>query len=283
MKNTFLFLWLLWSFCATGQHQQVLVVDNAEEFVAALGSDRTIRLKGSTIYLSDLSPDKSGPHFRMSKEYDGYELVIFGVNNLKIVGMGKKPVKIITRPVYGDVLVFVNATNLTLENIEAGHGPEKGQCTGGVLNFAQCKNVTIQKSVLYGSGMEGITAEDVTNLACQNTVIKECTYSVMTLKNCNEFSFNRCRFVDNQEFDLFNLDGCINVLFEDCDIAENRTGLSQHADYALFDVKKSMSVVLKNCRVRQNQSVYFCKQANSIELTNTKLDNNTFKKGNFMR
>ena len=30
-----------------------------------------------------------------------------------------------------------------------------------------------------------------------------------------------------------------------------------------------------------NLTAYFCKKANTIELTNTKLENNSFKKGNF--
>ena len=58
-----------------------------------------------TLYLSLIFRQESGNNYRFDEENDGYELVIFDVSNLKIIGLGLKSVKI-TKPVYGDVLVF---------------------------------------------------------------------------------------------------------------------------------------------------------------------------------
>ncbi|MFN6036867.1 MAG: right-handed parallel beta-helix repeat-containing protein [Bacteroidota bacterium] len=281
MKNLILFSIMLLILNLKAQTNKVITVDDADQFVDAIGSDRTIQLKGSTIYLSNVSSEKSGTNYRFDEEHDGHELVIFGVRNLKILGLGNKPVKIITKPIYGDVIAFNNCDNIVIENVDAGHGPEKGGCTGGVFNFTKCKNIRINKSILYGSGMEGITAETVTNLKCNNTIIRGCTYSIMSLSNCNEFEFSNCEFSDNREFDLINISNCIDVKFNSCAFSNNSTGIEEYSDYSLFNVTQSMSVLLKDCIIESNLTAFFCKKANSIEMSNSKLENNSFKKGNF--
>ncbi len=280
-KINLLFGFFLFFSLGLNAQTKIITVDNVNEFVDAIGSNRTIQLKGSTIYLSNVSPNKRGANYKFVKENDGYELTIFGVNNLKIVGLGNKQVKIITKPVYGDVIAFENCNNITIENVEAGHGPEKGGCSGGVFNISNSKNFTINKSIMYGSGMEGITATNVTGLKVNNSIIKGCTYSIMTLDNCNEVEFNNCEFNDNKEFDLINISNCISVKFNNCNFSNNQTGVDEYSDYALFNVSQSMSIVLKDCLIDNNLTAYFCKKANTVELNNTKLENNSFKKGNF--
>ena len=283
-KLIFTFSIIFFSIYSFTQTSTVIKVNNALEFVEAIGSNRTIQLEGNTIYLSDISSNKSGSNYRFDEEYDGHELVIFDVSNLKIIGLGLKPVKIITKPVYGDVLVFNNCSDILLENIDAGHGPEKGGCTGGVLNFYDSKNINIKNSVLFGSGMEGITAEKVKNLNCDKTIIKGCTYSVMTLINCGEIKFNDCEFSDNKEFDLINLSDCINVTFSKCNISNNQTGYSEEYDfydYSIFNINQSMGIKLEECNITDNLSCYFSKKANSFDIKDCTIENNDFKKGNF--
>lgn len=278
------FLTLFFSISSFCQSSTIIKVNNALEFVEAIGSNRTIQLAGNTIYLSDISSSKSGSNYRFDEEYDGHELVIFDVSNLKIIGLGPKPVKIITKPVYGDVLVFNNCSDIFLENIDAGHGPEKGGCTGGVLNFFDSKNISIKNSVLFGSGMEGITAEQVEKLNCENTIIRGCTYSIMTLINCEQIKFNDCEFYDNKEFDLINLFDCINVSFSKCNISNNQTGYSEEYDfydYSIFNINQSMGIKLEECNITNNMSCYFSKKANSFDFKDCTLENNDFKKGKF--
>jgi hypothetical protein len=282
-KLIFTFSIIFFSISSFCQSSTVIKVNNALEFVEAIGSNRTIELEGNTIYLSDVSSSKSGSNYRFDEEYDGHELVIFDVSNLKIIGLGLKPVKIITKPVYGDVLVFNHCSDILLENIDAGHGPEKGKCTGGVLNFSHSKNISIKNSVLFGSGMEGITAERVKNLNCDNTTIRGCTYSIMTLYDCGEIKFNDCEFSDNKEFDLINLSGCINVTFSKCNISNNQTKYFEYDfyDYSIFNIKHSMGIKLEECNITNNMSCYFSKKANSFDMKDCTLENNDFTKGNF--
>lgn len=266
--------------------QTKFLVDSPDEFVNAIGSDRIIQLKGSTIYISDISSAKEGLNYRLEEIWEGgseYELTIFGVSNLKIEGLGDQPVKMITKPEYGSVLIFENCNNITIENIEAGHGPERGNCIGGVFKINNSKNFTINKSIMYGSGVEGISAEKVTGLKCNNSIIRECTYSIMTLNNSNDFEFNSCEFTDNEEFSLVRIFNCNKLIFNACNFTNNRTdiGNEDYYDYAILDVSQSTSIRLKDCVIKDNVANYFCKDKNSIELQNAKFENNLFTKGDF--
>ena len=243
---------------------KVITVNTAAEFVNAIGSDRVIILKGSPIHIGRITSD----------------LKIVDVNNLKIVGLGNTPVKLLIREEYDNVLVFVNCSNITIENIDAGHWPEKGFCSGGVFYIEKSKNFTINNSIMFGSGMEGITANDVTNIKCNNSIIRGCSYSIMSLTKCVDFEFNDCEFTDNVELDLVNISDCINVIFNRCIFANNRTK-TEYDFLVFFNVDKSTSIKLNNCTIENNTADYFCNKANTLELINAKLENNTFNKGNF--
>lgn len=263
------------------QQHEVITVENAEEFVEAIGSNRIIQLKGNTIYLSELGADRNGENFYYQECYDGHELVINNVVNMKIIGLGAKPVKIITKPTYGDVIEFKNCEKIHISNVDAGHGPEKGGCVGGVFHFIESTNISIDKSIMYGSGIEGITAEKTTNLKCTQSIIRGCTYSIMTLTESSNFEFEGCEFSDNKEYDLVNMNGCSKIKFSKCVFGNNQTGLEDFSDYALFNIENSSQIALKDCKIENNSTLYLCKSKNSIDFGNTKKENNSFKKGEY--
>jgi hypothetical protein len=282
MKHYLFFFFVLFiSSMSYAQNKKTIIVETPDQFVDAIGSNRTIQLKTSEISLKDVSYGKNGSNYRFDEEHDGYELVIFGVKNLNIIGLGSAQVKITTEPQYGDVIVFENCEQITIENINAGHGPEKGYCTGGVFNFLRCKNITINQSTLYGSGMEGITAEGVRNLICNNTTITGCTYSIMTLNNSTGFQFNSCEFTENQEFDLINIANCNGIKFTSCIISDNITSTDDVSKYSLFNVNRSKDVILKDCKVEGNKMAYFCNVEDAVQLLNTSIENNSFEKREF--
>ena len=252
--------------------ENTFVVNSADEFIEAIGSDRVILLK-KAIDFSDISSRGSGKNYRFDPHHDGQELVIIGAKNLKIEGFGDKPVEIITEPRYGNVLVFENCRNITIENLNAGHGPEKGYCTGGVFKITNSRGITINNSIMYGSGIEGITAENVSRLQCSNSTIRGCTYSIMTLNDCKNFTFYQCKFTENEEFDLVNITNSNNVVFDNCNFSNNRTGESQ----ALFNVNEVAGVALKDCTVRNNVAGSLSNNANAIEWQDTKIHKNKFR------
>ncbi|MDX2283828.1 MAG: right-handed parallel beta-helix repeat-containing protein [Bacteroidia bacterium] len=269
----------LLSAAAAFAQTQTFTVRTADEFIAAIGPDRIIQIEGEGIALSEADPEQSGAYYSFTEEYDGHELLISGVSNLKIIGIGDHPAKIITKPLYGDVIAFENCTGIRIEHVEAGHGPEKGQCTGGVFNFSGCADIGITRSILYGSGTEGITADGISGLQVTNSIIRGCTYSVMSLSGSKGIAFSDCEFSDNQEFDLVNVSGCLDVQFSRCTFRGNRTGTDDYSDYALLNVSGSKSVVFRECVFQDNTAVYFAKQANAFELIAPSMSGNRFTQG----
>ncbi|MCL2727159.1 MAG: right-handed parallel beta-helix repeat-containing protein [Bacteroidales bacterium] len=239
---------------------EVIAVNSADAFVNAIGSDRVIILKGAPIHLEDL----------FTTEFE-----IFGVNNLKIIGLGDTPVNIFTLDDYGNVIVFKDCSNITIENIDAGHWPDKGSCSGGVFRITDSKNFTINNTIMFGSGTEGIMAENVTNLICNNSIIRGCTYSIMTISTCSDFEFNDCDFINNKGWDLVNIWYSSNVTFKNCTFSNNRKRYDD-TDTALFNVESSTSVTLNDCIIKNNKTDILSKNANTIVLKNTKLENNAF-------
>lgn len=165
--------------------------------------------------------------------------------------MGGTPVEIITEPVYGNVLSFDNCSNITIENVDAGNGAEKGACTGGVFFLIRSRNINIRNTIMYGSGMEGITAEEVTGLKVSNSTIWGCSYSIMSIINSSDVEFSNCRFRDNAEYDMINIYSTMSsVVFKSCTITGNQTGSESYSDYSLFNVNSDYPLVLENCNIK---------------------------------
>ena len=277
----------------TQDKSKIIEVYNANQFVDAIGPNRTINLMG-TINLSEIDTNKFGDYYRIQNAYDGPELVIHHIEYLNIVGVDEYPIEILTKPRYGWVLVFEDCKNIMIDNVNAGHFPDKGGCTGGVFYFKDCRNILINNSIMYGSGTEGIRTEKVKNLQCNNSIIWGCTYYIMTLNNSMYIEFNNCKFNNNEEFDLINISTCINVEFNSCEFMNNKNGSTRintrtkqeyggcyesYTNDALFDVNESISVVLNNCSIKNNNTCYFLRTENTLELNNTVFENNKFNKG----
>jgi len=264
-----------------------IVVNNAYEFVDAIGSNRIIEIS-NTIYLSEINEGKRDEHYWINTEWDKHELIVAGVYNLEIIGQGSAPIKIITSDVESEVVNFENCKNIKISNINAGHGPKKGiECEGGVFYFKNCQNITIENSIMYGSGSCGITTRDVKGLKCINSIIRGCTHEAVSLYNTTEIEFDKCEFSDNDFYDLFRIYNCINVSINECIIENNHNSCDgDHLGYnsafhSLFDVNKSMTISINNCQINNNEACFLFNKANVVEIQNNKLENNEFKLGNF--
>ena len=254
---------------------QAQKVSNTEEFLDALGSNKTIELEKGEYDLSDHEFDNEYSYLQSC--YDGNELVIEGVNNLTIKGKGVTT-HLLTEPLYGHVIVFRNCENLRIEGVLAGHGEEKGQCTGGVFYFENCKNVEVDKCVLYGSGMEGLTLDNTENFTCSKTIIKECTYSIMTMIDSKNIVIEKCKFTDNQEFDLISFYNTSEVVFEKCLINNNTNSIDENyiSDYAMFEFdEKSSNITLKHCKITNNTLCCFASKKDFLIIENSMIKKNT--------
>lgn len=243
-KITIILLLVLNIFSLSAAKMQVIEVSDEQEFVNALGSNRIVRIKNNSIInLSRVLSDPiNNPNLAIEDVFDGNQLNVIGLKNLTIEGAEGMPARLMVSPKYSYVLNFVNCDDITIRNLNAGHGPQRGYCTGGVFRFENCNNIHIYGTFMYGCGTEGITAFNVNNLECVDSHIKECSYSIMTLSDSKNIRFEGCQFYDNKKFSLVNITaGCAEIVFDNCLFYLN--------EGVLFYAEDGMSpaVTLSNC------------------------------------
>ncbi len=127
------------------------------------------------------------------------------------------------------MLSFRNCENLTLSGFTAGHTKEPGSCSGGVLNFQNCSQVTLEKMRLYGCGVLGIQAFQCATLNILRTEIYECSQGGASFFQCDGIRFADCGIHDvpspalrfNESGDKTWNDGAIVGLDGEYDVDEN--------------------------------------------------------------
>jgi Right handed beta helix region len=242
---------------------QEFSVSTVEELLKAIGSNRTIILQKGNYILSNFT-DMEGENYYFQEHFNGKELVIEGVTNLTLKGTGNHESHLLTEPTYGNVIIFENSTGIALENLKAGHGDQKGECVGGVLKFKHSNGINVNNCWLYGSGTEGITAENCNNLVVKGSAIYGCTYSICTLMACKKVTFQNCRMYDNVEFDMVNVSDSKGILFQDCQFSKNRAG-DANTDYSFFGLSAS-TVTLEHCTLLDNSAAHLCDEPKKLKM-----------------
>ncbi len=208
-------------------------VSTVDELLAAIAPDTVIELAPGTFDLSSASnygEDTHSLYYSWNEVYDGYELVLYNVQNLTIRGAGPGETILTAVPRYANVLRFSGCQGMRVEALTAGHTTEPGFCTGGVLYFDGCENSTVDACGLYGCGILGVQARDCTGLTVKNSDIYECSYGAVSLHQCR------------------------NVQIEGCDIHDH--GKREGDAMFLFDVNYSDNVILNRNRIHANSAQY---------------------------
>ena len=215
-------------------------VSNEMEFLAALGSSRTIILEDDThlnlstileeeenfsvrgrTFVSDASAYRSDGIERVVSEsvFDGRQLTLVNIHDLTI--RGEHDCSIIVQPRYAFVLNFIGCQNINIEYLTLGH-TEEGYCSGGVIGMERCEVVTVESCDMYGCGTYGIEARDTQVFRMFRSIIRDCSYGIMELWNVQDAIFLTCDFYRNREFGLIEADAaCSQLIFDDCRFAEN--------------------------------------------------------------
>ena len=178
--------------------QKIFHVTTADEFLAAIGSNRTIYLDAA---LFDLSAAENyggygGRHYYWQSTYDGPGLVITGVENLRIIGQGRDKTNLETLPRYADVLSFLDCYAVTVQGLTVGHTLGAGSCAGDVISFRNCGDCEILDCGLFGCGVNGINAYDCQNLLVKDTEIYECSGYGAVISSCFNTVFEGCSIRD---------------------------------------------------------------------------------------
>lgn len=209
----------------------VYTVSNVDEFIAAIGPDREIRLIEGTYDLSTASTyagETGNENCCWEEVYDGYELVIQFANNLTITGAGKGVTILSAAPRYAQVLRLNSCRNVSLTGFTAGHTVEPGSCVGGVIYLANDRGVSIRDVGLYGCGVTGVSADNCSDVTVANSDIYECSYNGIQVMNSTGVGVANCRLYDLgkgewEASEVFQLENSSDIAISDCEIYGNQS------------------------------------------------------------
>lgn len=171
-------------------------VKTVDEFLSAIAPDTAIYLDAETFDLSAATSygGYGSNYYYWLNDFDGPGLVITGVENLSIISESNATIAAIPR--YANVLGFKECRGVTLSGFTAGHTEEPGSCSGGVLYFDACGDISITDCRLYGCGTVGIQANDSHDLDVRDTEIYDCSSCAVNLIDCTGAVFTNCNIHD---------------------------------------------------------------------------------------
>lgn len=183
----------------------IVTVHNARELLANMVSGRHILLvPGGDYDLASISLASC---------------IFYGLENVTLEGMGDTPVTVQTKNMDSVVMSFSNCRNIKLINLELSHTPPVSpnvNCRGKVLVFeSDSTDITIKNCILSGCGIIGLYAYNSGYLLCEDTIIRDCSMSILDLNRATRFTFIRCTF-EGDNARVINLKESRDILFKEC-------------------------------------------------------------------
>ena len=203
-------------------------VTTVDELLAAAQPHTTVYLDGEEFDLSTASGygGSGGDYYVWSETFDGPELIFVNLEDFSLVGGGMGTTLVSTQPRYADVLGFDNCYAIRLSDMTVGHSEEPGYCSGGVLDFINCGDVTIERCGLFGCGTVGITATSSYDFAISGTNIYDCSYVGAELYGVRNMVFTDCSITDcgtdGFGFNGLQIDESIDVSYNDQSLPNGR-------------------------------------------------------------
>lgn len=260
------------------EKMELVVVDNARDFVNAIRPNCEIVLKSKGVY-NLLEP----LHEVINSKYvyvNRYGLIVEGVENLIIRSESSKPVNM-ESPDLAHVLKFKNSKNIIIDGIHAGCEINRKELLSDVFSFENCQNVYFNNLVLSG-GSYGISLSNVNGFVFDNSVIEECKVGIMNILDSRNIIFSRSKFRNTiASSDLVNIMSSKNVLFTSCEISSNLvTPRGGDSKYQLFNTYFVEPILLvRDTVIKNNKADYMRVYEDDIYFSNTTFNNNGFIKG----
>jgi parallel beta-helix repeat protein len=258
--------------------QTTVTVSTPTEFLKAIGSNKTIYLNEGDYDLTTVLGVGS-THVTWEDEYDGAQILISDVSNMKIIGKGNA--RILVSPQYTWVMKFYKCQNITLDSYTMGH-TLGGYCTGGVIYMDSCKNMQVKNCKLFGSGTYGMNVYNSDNVTVEKCDVYKCTYGLLILDNSSNINFIKTRFRETGEYDLITITKCKTVNFKTCVFEKNYSSgsylfrIDSDYDYNEF-LGTSTGITINTCTFRDNRIYYFSTDYGTM----IKLGDNRFERNDF--
>lgn len=272
---------MLFSLCACGaggSRQKIIAVDNVDDFLKALGSNKTITLSPGTYNLrnaSDYGQDTASAYYMWQKLWDDeYQLVLTGLEDTQIIG---DSAEIVTEPRSAAVISLQNCTRLMMEHLTLGHTVMAEACEGPVLDVQNCTTVSLFALDLYGCGMLGVNAVGCEGLKLAGSDIHDCSGGGIHYYQCRNSTIEDCTFrnIGYQDYGwgVFSLNDCDDTVIAKCTV-ENSTVTTPISAFGSGDVLLRDTVFADVTAV---ESMFY------ISGAHVSLDNVNFDEAHFSR
>jgi hypothetical protein len=250
-----------------------ITVSTTEELIGALGSNRRILVKEGKYNLSAVSPSYiNNPAVYFQEAYDGPELILDGVHDLTIQGVGDKQSEIIIDPRYAFVMNFQNCSNISIMNVKAGH-TEGGYCEGGVFSFENSSGIRIDNALMYGCGTIGLSLLRATDVKITNSTVSDCTYGIMSVDYSSDILFKDCIFRDNKGFTMVEVGHTNGFTIDSCAFLRN---IAEYSSYPMFSMPLSENVKIIGNSFEDNKADALIEQEDIVFDTSNTFKNNSF-------
>lgn len=241
---------------------EVYTVKDVKGFVEAIGPNRIIHLEPGTYYLDEVEVNND------YLETGQGDFKIKNVKNLKIEGLGKNPVNILTR-FRMPVITLEKVEGVELKNLRIGH--TNGNIKGGIVNIYKSDEVAINESILFGEGLQGIYAYYTDELTFVNSMIIDCIHNAVSIYNCSDTTFKNGMFSRNGYDNTISIFGSYNTTFEFFNISNNTNN-----NNPIIDIENSKDLLIKDSVIENNEASKISSDDKVTVLENVIIRNNTF-------
>lgn len=247
-----------------------VTVNNVQALFDAIGNDVEITLEDGQY---DLSKANGGTAFADIYDFSEYKMEdrtirIKEVKNLHFIAKNKGKVEWVIPYAFIPVLKIDGGNNISFSGITLGHNVEPGLCEGAVIAATNVNSLSIDNCDLYGSGTVGLELEGVSILRVNNTIIRECTYGIMSLISSNDCIFESCTFKDNTGDNMVKLQYVYGLKFNNAQFINNQTP-KEYGPYEFFRFQDdNQTISLNNCTFTNSATDYFATYAEGIDEKN---------------
>lgn len=215
-----------------------VTANNADELLAAIGSNKTILLNPG---LYQIPSEYSGNNANV-EIVDG-ALKIKNVENLNLIA--KSGMADIITDNYMEAMILDNCRLIQMDGLRIGH--MQSYCVGDVLMIKSSETIRLNRLILFGCGFNGLNLEDVNGVTMTDSLISDCQARGLIFNDTKNVLIDNVHFYRDGKV-LFEFKGVESIVLDSVVAADNDK--DAYDDYnALFIIDEKSSVTVRNSKL----------------------------------